>query len=70
MENFRDVFFTGLVAHIINLLLEETNIRNRINIMRLLKPAVSSEEDAVLGSIIGELMGRIDVAYNAHRRIQ
>ena len=64
MTEIDDIFFTGLVVRGLDRLLEEDNIHASLTIMKYLKPAVSSEEDAAFGSIIGELVGRLSAAIN------
>lgn len=69
MENVMDAFLKGLVVQIIEQLLVEEHLRSVIKSMDLLKPAITSIEDAVFGHVIGELEGRMKVAiYTGFKR--
>jgi len=49
----------GIVERFIDSQLSEETLRNRIHLMRSLKPNIRSEEDAVFGLMLGEVFGRL-----------
>lgn len=54
-----ETLLKGLIVQLFDQLLSEDALKSTVTMMKALKPAVSSVEDAVFGHIIGEFSARI-----------